>query len=58
MVTPWNADDTTKDRDRSERRLGMATRTLPAAHSDQYERMLGMALWVGFAGVLLWIGSA
>ncbi len=58
MVTPWNADNTTKGRDTSESVPGMATNTLPAAPSIQFEKMLGIALWAGFACVLLWIGGA
>ena len=58
MVTPWNADNTTKGRDNNETAPGMATNMLPAAHSDQFERILGVALWAGFAGVLVWIAGA
>ena len=58
MVTPWNADNTTTDRKGNETMPGMVTGIIPTTHSDQYERVLGMALWAGFAGVLIWIGGA
>jgi hypothetical protein len=58
MVTPWNADNRTKGRDNSESVPGTAANTLPRGPSIQFEKLLGIALWAGFAGVLLWIAGA
>lgn len=58
MVTPWNANQRERVTGTPRSAPGTAVQVAqPILVRGGFERWLGLALWAGLLGVLLWMGA-